>query len=76
VTWFPPKRGPRPSDYHDVSPEIYDFVSDDYTAPHDDGRDPRIVAASIARQFRKAKAAKKSRSTNAPPAATGRAIPS
>jgi hypothetical protein len=77
VTWHPPgrRRRPRPCDFPDLSPPIYDFVNDEFTQPHDDGRDPRTIAASIARQFRdKARAAKKSPSKNAPPAATGGSV--
>jgi hypothetical protein len=74
MTYYPPgRRRPRPCDFHDVSPPVFDWVANEYTAPHTDCRDPRIIAANIAKQFRdKARAAKKSPAKNAPPAANRR----
>lgn len=60
MAWYPSgKRRPCPADYHDTSPDIYDWVSGRFTPPHNDGRKLETIAASIAKQFDKARAATK-----------------
>jgi hypothetical protein len=52
MTYHPPKTRPRPSDYHDESPAVWDWVAQAYTPPRTDGRKLETIAASIAKQFR------------------------
>jgi hypothetical protein len=53
VTWYPNRRRPCLDDYHDASPEIWNWVSGRWEPPHHgDGRDLRTIARSILKQCR------------------------